>query len=85
MIELHIFTNSTVDHSPSTALVEQTAESFAVTFGQVATTVWCDRHPNEQQACVGRYAISYKLVTCEQWEQGGSSPWGIGKPNTPIG
>jgi len=50
MIELHMFTNSTTLHSPSTGLIERAAESFAVTFGQVVTTVWCDQHPNEQQA-----------------------------------
>lgn len=50
MIELHIFTNSTAFHSPSTGLIERAAQSFAITFGQIETTVWCDRHPNEQQA-----------------------------------
>jgi hypothetical protein len=46
IIELHIFTNSTV-HAPSTKHIENTYKSFMDTFKfKVKTTVWCDRNPN---------------------------------------
>ena len=46
IIELHIFTNSTV-HSPSTTYIENTYKSFMDTFKyKMKTTVWCDRNPN---------------------------------------
>lgn len=63
MIELHIFTNSTIVHSPSTGLFERTVESFAATFGQVETTVWCDPHPNEQHAPAYLAALRKRFPT----------------------
>jgi hypothetical protein len=45
-IELHIFTNSTVN-SPSTDTILETYNSFLNTFGELNNvTVWCDPNPN---------------------------------------
>jgi hypothetical protein len=45
-LELHIFTNSTVN-SPSTIHIEETYNSFKKTFNtEIEPTIWCDPHPN---------------------------------------
>ena len=46
LIELHLFTNSTVN-SPSTTHIEETYQSFLDTFkANMKITVWCDPNPN---------------------------------------
>jgi hypothetical protein len=50
IIELNIFTNSTV-HSPSTSHIENTYESYLKTFRYpLKTTIWCDPNPNTAAA-----------------------------------
>jgi hypothetical protein len=44
-IELHIFTNSTVN-SPSVEIINKTYKSFCNKFGILSPTVWCDTTPN---------------------------------------
>jgi len=49
-IELHLFTNSTVN-SPSTTIIEQTVLSFEKIFKiKLNTTVWCDPTPNLEKS-----------------------------------
>jgi hypothetical protein len=49
-IELHIFTNSTIN-SPSTEIIEQTLKSFEIIFKtKLNATVWCDPNPNLEKS-----------------------------------
>jgi hypothetical protein len=49
-IELHIFTNSTVN-APDTWHIENTYNSFKKTFPvDIPVTVWCDRNPNQEKS-----------------------------------
>jgi hypothetical protein len=49
-IELHIFTNSTVN-APDTWHIETTYKSFCDTFKkEMPVTVWCDKNPNQEKA-----------------------------------
>lgn len=49
-IELHIFTNSTIN-SPSTEHIEKTFDSFRDTFKiDIVPVIWCDPNPNKSKS-----------------------------------
>jgi hypothetical protein len=49
-IELHVFTNSTVN-APSTNIIQKTTSSLEEMFKKkLTTTVWCDPNPNTAQS-----------------------------------
>jgi hypothetical protein len=71
-IELHIFTNSTVN-APDTWHIENTYRSFKETWKKdMPVTVWCDRNPNKER-CEEYIEALRKLFPIVNTEVGGLS------------
>jgi len=71
-IELHIFTNSTIN-APDTWHIESTYKSFMDTFNaDIPVTVWCDKNPNKEK-CYEYIEALNKIFPVVNHEVGGLS------------